>query len=179
MREVNAAVVPVSPPEFNTDSGTSSGPTTNGHSSWTTSSVRTFFGIFAQDRDKRKRKQKSDDGTGQPATSEAELDPEKKPASCRSFSRVFTLTTASVICLNAVYLGIETDYGDNGSAIWSSVDATFTIVFSIELLIRFVLERMAFFKQAWNYLDLTLVLVAILDSWVLPSLSPQGSETTD
>jgi voltage-gated sodium channel len=81
-----------------------------------------------------------------------------------------------VIVLNAIFIGLDTDLNkDDGqdSAAWLSAEIIFTVIFTVELAIRFLAERLFFFRDAWNDFDLVLVLTALIDLFM--STSAGGS----
>lgn len=92
--------------------------------------------------------------------------------------KVFTLFVALLIGLNAAFVGWETDIKD---AKWASfrqiTNNAFTVVFTLELLLRFVARESLceFFGDRGHLFDLVLVLVSCLDSFVLtPMLKGNG-----
>lgn len=77
---------------------------------------------------------------------------------------------ASLICLNAVYIGMETELrpaGDGFSLEWFLGESFFLMFFTLELGLRVKAERWQMFKDTFNLLDIALVLTGILDTWVI------------
>merc|ERR1719265_189333 len=85
--------------------------------------------------------------------------------------RFFTFLISFVIVLNAIYIGVETDYAEEGngadSNVWQVIEYTFTSVFLVELCLRIFGERSAFKNDAWNLFDSVLVTVATVDTFIL------------
>ncbi len=69
-----------------------------------------------------------------------------------------------LIILNAVTLGMETDKSimQNWGTWLLWLDKTLLIIFTIELGIKFVAYRLAFFRSGWNVFDFIIVTVAWL-----------------
>jgi hypothetical protein len=89
-------------------------------------------------------------------------------------SPYFANGTVLVVVLNAIYLGVDSDYNDEQNLydaeivfqVWSQF---FAIYFTWEVLVRFVaFERKAdCLKDGWFKFDLFLVTTMVLDIWVL------------
>lgn len=77
-------------------------------------------------------------------------------------SNIFTLVITALILVNAVTLGLETDYDitrEYGSLLrW--IDRIILVLFSIELLLKIYAYRFGFFRSGWNLFDLAIVLIA-------------------
>ena len=77
-------------------------------------------------------------------------------------SDIFTLMVTVLILVNAVTLGLETDYDITikyGSLLrW--IDRIILVLFSIELLLKLIAYRLNFFRSGWNLFDLAIVLIA-------------------
>lgn len=81
----------------------------------------------------------------------------------------------SVIVVNAVYMGVETDYKrENFDLMWFSMECAFLFIFSVELIMRIVAERSGFVKIRWNWFDAFLVMISFLDVCVLTPVSLAG-----
>mmetsp|Transcript_41346 Transcript_41346/g.105184 ORF Transcript_41346/g.105184 Transcript_41346/m.105184 type:complete len:694 (+) Transcript_41346:132-2213(+) len=86
-------------------------------------------------------------------------------------STAFELTSALLIIMNVVVLGIEAESMARSSAMASSLnfrlaERFFCIAFSIEVLLRIFVQRLEFFKGyefLWNMLDLIAILLQIAD----------------
>ena len=81
---------------------------------------------------------------------------------CLLESNIFTLVITALILVNAVTLGLETDYDiarEYGSLLrW--IDRIILVLFSIELLLKIYAYRFGFFRSGWNLFDLAIVLIA-------------------
>lgn len=91
----------------------------------------------------------------------------------------FSWATGILIVLNAIYIGLQTDLyvkaqfdrldgqpHEDKKALWLVGDATFALVFLIEIVLRLGSERFAFFvgtERWWNIFDLIIVLTAIFE----------------
>lgn len=82
---------------------------------------------------------------------------------------------ATIILINAVFIGVETDYRTRNVEPWSEewtpwfiVETLFLVIFIIELGLRFRLLgcRKAGYDY-WNLFDLFLVVLGAIDSWIL------------
>eukprot|EP00927_Polykrikos_kofoidii_P028328 TRINITY_DN24765_c0_g2_i1.p1 TRINITY_DN24765_c0_g2~~TRINITY_DN24765_c0_g2_i1.p1 ORF type:complete len:768 (-),score=131.31 TRINITY_DN24765_c0_g2_i1:152-2455(-) len=79
----------------------------------------------------------------------------------------------SVIILNAVFIGIETDLNredveHNAPKIfWFVAESCFLAIFIIELLLRLCADGLSMFLDLWNVFDLIIVLVGVVDTWVM------------
>ncbi|MEQ9348658.1 MAG: ion transporter [Thalassospira sp.] len=69
-----------------------------------------------------------------------------------------------VIALNAVILGFETSptVMEHAGTILHVLDQIAVAIFVIELLMKLVVYRMAFFKRSWNIFDFTIVAITLL-----------------
>lgn len=78
-----------------------------------------------------------------------------------------------VIILNALVLGIELDWAPEGEAPfserapWFIIEGIFTLIFVAELVLRMKWERFAWVRSFWNWLDLAIVSVALVEVFVL------------
>tara|TARA_B100000674_G_scaffold46475_1_gene32163 strand:+ start:6725 stop:7597 length:873 start_codon:yes stop_codon:yes gene_type:complete len=78
-------------------------------------------------------------------------------------SRFQNFITA-VIALNAVILGLETSptVMDAAGTLLHALDQIAVAIFVVELLMKLVVYRLAFFKRAWNIFDFTIVAITLL-----------------
>lgn len=91
--------------------------------------------------------------------------------------RLFNFLVSTVIFMNTVWLGLETDlyephiYQDQIDP-WKVVNYAFVFFFLVELLIR-IYSRAGwpFFADNWNVFDFLLVVLSILDTFVLEYIS--------
>lgn len=82
---------------------------------------------------------------------------------------------ATVICVNAVCLAIETDthtiqgdfeWGRGQDFFWLVVETIFLIIFIVELSLRLQADGVSAFRDPWNCLDLLLITIGIFDAWI-------------
>jgi len=76
----------------------------------------------------------------------------------------FEAVVMGVIVLNAVTLGLETSKGAMAMAgpVLVAIDRACLAFFVLELLLRFYVNRLAFFKNPWRIFDLTIVVIALV-----------------
>jgi len=77
------------------------------------------------------------------------------------------LIIAVVIFLNAIHVGLETDSTVYHDRYETSVDMIFIFIFTLEVTLHMYVERLQFFTQGWNILDLVLVGLACVDAFFL------------
>jgi len=90
--------------------------------------------------------------------------------------RFFTAGIASLILLNAVYIGMETELVDDSSDVslgWYLAELAFTIIFLVELCLRIAAAQdlREFTSDSWNLFDLILVVVSCIDTFVLTTIT--------
>eukprot|EP00929_Paragymnodinium_shiwhaense_P071289 TRINITY_DN36252_c0_g1_i1.p1 TRINITY_DN36252_c0_g1~~TRINITY_DN36252_c0_g1_i1.p1 ORF type:complete len:557 (-),score=126.16 TRINITY_DN36252_c0_g1_i1:158-1828(-) len=78
-----------------------------------------------------------------------------------------------VICANALTMGLEIEFSDDSASFedrlsWFLVESAFITIFLLEIFFRMYLEGRAWLGSWWNYLDVTIVTLALLEQWVLP-----------
>ncbi|CAE8672399.1 unnamed protein product [Polarella glacialis] len=84
--------------------------------------------------------------------------------------RVFQIVVSTFVLLNALFLGLETDYNSDPSGdfdFWKVSNVIFTAIFCMELAIRMYSSRLAFLLDRWNLFDSVLVFSSSLDTFVL------------
>ncbi len=71
-----------------------------------------------------------------------------------------------VIILNAITMGIEVsvDSSSDVAHVISMLDTVFLGIYVIELLLKFIVFKVGFFKDAWNVFDLLIVITSLLSS---------------
>jgi len=100
--------------------------------------------------------------------------------------RYFEWTTMVVILMNAMHIGVDTDYSarfykpDNlyeGPAYFICMELFFAVYFSVELFIRFVgcRRKRLIFRDSWFVFDSFLVFMMDLETFILPFATPGGS----
>ena len=52
------------------------------------------------------------------------------------------------------------------------VEFIFTLIFVVEAMLRMYYHGLNYFKSSWNLMDFSLVVIAILETWIL---APMGS----
>ncbi|CAE7208157.1 CACNA1B [Symbiodinium pilosum] len=91
--------------------------------------------------------------------------------------RTFSFIVSSIIFLNTVWLGLETDYYneksyENQVDPWRIVNYTFVGFFVIELVIRIYSRSWwPFIADNWNKFDFVLVLLSLADTFLLEQIS--------
>jgi len=97
--------------------------------------------------------------------------------------RRFNMFVGGIIILNVFVIAIETDYGYDSptgnkdlKAFWVLIDSLFILAFTIEIFVRMYWERWAWPRSAWNWFDVLIVVLAIVDIWVL-SFIAEGSRS--
>jgi hypothetical protein len=95
---------------------------------------------------------------------------------CQQIARSshFANLTVFVVCLNAIYLGIDSDYNDaaniyNANLVFLIISQFFCIYFTLEVVIRLLAFRNKCdsMKDGWFKFDVFLVVTMIADIWVL------------
>jgi len=87
--------------------------------------------------------------------------------------RRFNIIMGATIILNIFVIAIETDVGyDEAGSIedklgWIIVDSIFILIFIFEIAVRAFLEKWAWLKSAWNWFDVLIVIIAIVDIWII------------
>ena len=78
-------------------------------------------------------------------------------------SRIFQFIVISIIILNAITIGVNTDLSQFTRQAINYLDYSIT-VFVIEILIRFIGEpkKLNFFKSGWNIFDTLIVLISLI-----------------
>lgn len=90
-------------------------------------------------------------------------------------SPYFDNLTVGLVCLNAVWIAIDTDMNKaliitKADPVFMIVDNLFCFYFSFELCIRFAafFNKLDAFKDTWFVFDFTIVLNMILETWLIP-----------
>ena len=81
-------------------------------------------------------------------------------------SKSFQTFIIAVIVLNDIVLGVQTSRTLSLTTIyWLDVVDTICLgIFCVEILMKFVVYRVGFFKQGWNVFDLLIVIIALIPS---------------
>lgn len=92
-----------------------------------------------------------------------EVKQEYVPVSHRTW---FTSIIGLAVVANAVQLGVEVDYPQHKDA-YAVLEHLFTVIFTLEMLVKLVELHKHYFKDPWNLIDFVLVWLSILDCWIL------------
>eukprot|EP00397_Hematodinium_sp_SG-2012_P017099 GEMP01017472.1.p1 GENE.GEMP01017472.1~~GEMP01017472.1.p1 ORF type:complete len:306 (+),score=65.74 GEMP01017472.1:168-1085(+) len=118
---------------------------------------------------------------GERLSTNIEAAPYKRPRTHIVDSNAFQLVVLLIITLNALSIGIETDYGCRGVCTvpqrgqWYILDCIFTAVFTLEMAMRFHAHGvLGYFMDNWNRFDFVLVVVAFVDTTILSHLDFTG-----
>merc|ERR1719321_1753331 len=80
-----------------------------------------------------------------------------------------------LITLNAVAIGVETDWRSVGDYAvdpkWYAMEVVFSLGFLLELFLRVQLLGLAYFRQLANCADCFLVIAAVVDTFILTWMS--------
>jgi len=75
-----------------------------------------------------------------------------------------------LIIFNGIIIGAELQFANESlDNIWWILDNFFTFVFLVEAVWRIYVEQLHYFRSLWNLFDLFLVVVAVVDTWILPN----------
>lgn len=85
----------------------------------------------------------------------------------------FTTIVTCAICVNAVIMGIETDYPEHKST-YHIFELIFTIIFTFEMGAKLWYLRKQYFKDGWNVLDFVLVWMSIIDGIIMDMILGGG-----
>jgi hypothetical protein len=98
---------------------------------------------------------------------------------CQRVARhdVFSYVTLIVICLNAVYLGIDADYNDadnlyDANLAFIMIENLFALFFIFEWVIRFgaFKRKIDCLRDMWFKFDSFLMVLSVLETWLMPIL---------
>jgi len=81
-----------------------------------------------------------------------------------SFAFKGIITTA--VMVNAVLMGLEADHPEWKDE-FKRIDHVFGAMFFLEMLIKWVALRAAYFNDRWNLLDMTLAIMGFMDTWFI------------
>jgi voltage-gated sodium channel len=95
---------------------------------------------------------------------------------------LFNCWVTFTVVLNVIVIGLEQDLGPGNVSpgermVWFMLEVCFCAIFLVELLLRVVLNpegTWKWFQDAWNLMDLTLVLASALDSLFLGPVGVGG-----
>eukprot|EP00400_MALV-I_sp_L67-5_P000018 gene18-393_t len=91
----------------------------------------------------------------------------------------FNVAIGLAIILNAIFIGLETDLGPTDTEIdkrftWYVIEFVFTLIFFVEMILRQYYHGLDYFKSSWNLLDFSLVVIAVLETWILAPMGLAG-----
>ena len=81
-------------------------------------------------------------------------------------SRRFELAITIVIIINAITLGLETwpAAEDRFGWLFHFIDKAILVIFVVEISLRLIIHRFAFFKNPWSIFDFVVVAIALMPS---------------
>ena len=81
-------------------------------------------------------------------------------------SNLFDNTINAIIILNCTLIGVETYFTNS---LLSQIQLTCLIIFTIEILMRFIVREStaSFFKNGWNNFDLVIVIIALIPEYII------------
>lgn len=85
----------------------------------------------------------------------------------------FNMAIGGLIILNVFAIALETDFGydqtgdEEGKVWWIILDSFFLLAFMFEIVVRVYWERWAWPRSAWNWFDVAIVILAVVDIWIL------------
>lgn len=90
----------------------------------------------------------------------------------------FQFCIGTIICLNVIVIGIETDLNDRNADFraltpWKMVEIFFCWIWVAESLLRLYFERCRYFVGGWNMVDIVLVISSITELFILPYIVGQ------
>lgn len=80
---------------------------------------------------------------------------------------------ATTILVNAVTMGVETDYPQH-KAVYDVLEHIFTGIYTVEMVAKLYYYRLLYFKDGWNLSDFFLVWMSIVDVWIIGALEGGG-----
>ncbi|AAZ28573.1 ion transporter [Colwellia psychrerythraea] len=76
-------------------------------------------------------------------------------------SKKFQSFLIFLILFNAISLGLETSqFGKANAELLHTIDTTILVLFTIELLLKFIVYRNQFFRSGWNWFDFIIVAIS-------------------
>lgn len=89
----------------------------------------------------------------------------------------FNLAIGVIIVINIALIAVEMDWGPGSDASpkdrmgWIIIDSIFILIFIVEVCVRLNWERYRWPKSLWNWLDIMIIVTAMVDVWVLSFVS--------
>lgn len=99
----------------------------------------------------------------------------------RKLETYFNLAMAAVIVTNVFMIAAETDFGPDADSgpedriFWIILDSIYVLVFIGEIFVRVYWEREKWITNAWNYLDVIIVICAMIDVWIMSFVTKGGA----
>eukprot|EP00930_Biecheleria_cincta_P059204 TRINITY_DN44958_c0_g1_i1.p1 TRINITY_DN44958_c0_g1~~TRINITY_DN44958_c0_g1_i1.p1 ORF type:complete len:552 (-),score=113.10 TRINITY_DN44958_c0_g1_i1:20-1675(-) len=91
-------------------------------------------------------------------------------------SLAFDLIIGTVILVNAICIGLELDLKTkDNEVVWLVLENVFCVIWILEAVLKLWHFKCAYFKDPWNYLDLFLVMLSMVDAWLMPALGDAAS----
>lgn len=81
----------------------------------------------------------------------------------------FTSLITMAICINAIQMGVETDYPQY-EVVYNVLEWIWVVLFGLEMTFKVIYSGYGYFKSAWNILDFFLVSLSIVDVVVLGTI---------
>jgi voltage-gated sodium channel len=86
---------------------------------------------------------------------------------------------AVVIVVNTIFLGLETDWSNSNSPakdriFWILVESIMIVIFIAEIVARMYIERWRWLCSVWNWLDVCLVILSVIETWILNFMDESG-----
>lgn len=89
--------------------------------------------------------------------------------------RSFKLVFISLVCINGVLIGVESDYAeDSDKSIWVGIEAFFLTAFVTEIILKLIGFGLLFFTDGWNIFDFSIVGISVVEL-VMTTVLQQGS----
>jgi len=88
---------------------------------------------------------------------------------------LFDLVVTAVICVNAVVIGVEADLHSESKV----ASFIFTLLFTIEMVVKLMAFRQVYFYSGWNVFDCFLVVTSVIDAWIVPATGGDAGVLSD
>jgi voltage-gated sodium channel len=91
-------------------------------------------------------------------------------------SGIFSALTSTMICVNGVLIGVETDWGD-GSTAWVALEWFFLIFYALELIVRLGADGCKVLRtDGWIQFDFFVCVIALADVCIIgPMMKESGA----
>jgi len=93
-----------------------------------------------------------------------------------AWKRRFNVTMGALIVLNICVIAIETDAIEDDASVedkiaWIVIDSLFILLFVFEIAVRMWMERRDWIYSTWNWFDVLIVIMAMVDVWIITTFS--------